>query len=72
MSRTAMVPRIAVNAVRKLKKRALARENPPWRRTPKSPISCGISWRMTARVVAIPRGILTRYEAPITRPSIKL
>lgn len=38
---------IAVRAVRKLKKKALDMLKPPYVRTPKSPISWGISWGIT-------------------------
>jgi hypothetical protein len=51
---------IELSAVRKFIISAFFLLNPPWMSTPKSPISCGISWRMTAMVVAIPVGILTR------------
>ncbi len=55
-----MAPNIAVRAVEKFKKIALDLLNPPYIRTPKSPISCGISWKTTANVVATPRGMLAK------------
>jgi len=51
---------IALSAVRKFTSKALFLLNPPWMRTQKSQISCGISWKTTASVVAIPVGIFTR------------
>lgn len=68
----AIVPRTAVNAVKKFSKMAFFVENPPCISTPKSPISCGISCRITAIVVAIPTGMLTKYAEPIIKPSIRL
>ena len=63
---------IAIRAERKLSHRARFFVKPEWIKTAKSPISWGISWRITAIVVAIPIGMLTRKLAPIIIPSIKL
>ena len=52
-------PKIEVKATKKFDNRAFDFENPLYNRTPKSPISCGISCNMTASVVAMPNGIDT-------------
>lgn len=53
-------PSIEVSAVKKLSNNALFLEYQPCTSTQKFPISCGISWNTTAKVVAIPTGMLTR------------
>lgn len=45
---------------------------PDWTRIAKSPISWGTSWRRIVKVVITPRLRLTRNEAPMARPSVKL
>ena len=67
-----VAPNTEVKAMEKFKIKALVREKSAWIRTPKSPISCGISWAITAMVVAKPIGKETMYEPAIIKPSKKL
>ena len=60
INRVKIAPNNDVNAVRKLKNNALLLCKPANSKTPKSPNSCGISCKMTAKVVVIPNGIETR------------
>lgn len=45
---------------------------PDWMRMAKSPISCGTSCSRMVRVVTAPTAGLTRKDAPMARPSVKL
>lgn len=58
--------------IEKLKRRALAFENPAPIRIKKSEISWGISWRRIAIVVIIPKLMLTTKAVTIRIPSTKL
>ena len=55
-----------------LKKSARLNESPLFRKTAKSPISCGSSWKNTAIVVPKPVVSEAANEAPIAKPSLKL
>jgi len=63
---------IALSAVRKFTTNALALVNHQCISTPKSHISCGISCKSTAKLAAIPTGMLTKKLDAIIIPSIIL
>lgn len=65
-------PRTADKAVKKFKIKAFFFLKPPKRNMPKSPISCGTSWKDIARVVTIPKPTLLIELAAMARLSIKL
>lgn len=65
-------PKIAAIADKKLYPNALNFENPPCIRTPKSPISWGISCKITANVVVIPKEVFAIKLTAIIKPSMKL
>ena len=62
----------AVKAERKFNFNAFSLEYHQWINTPKSPISCGISCKRTAKAVAIPTGIESKNAEATTNQSIKL
>lgn len=56
--RPIIAPIMAVSDESRLNKMAFFFESPEYKKTPKSAISCGISWNAIEIVAAIPIGIL--------------